>query len=161
MTRVRRTLKLPRLKLPAGAKVLKVKLPEPEVDREPGPRLICKGVVLGRAIPWKSPRVSQSGGVIMTRDYKSYVKWKQTIATQARLDMGRRKMYGGPVALKLTFYLRPTGRTRPDLDNIQKCFSDGLQKIVIHNDVEVHKVESERVMSATEPQRVVYEVWAI
>lgn len=148
---------LARLGAKAGPRTV---VPEPELDTEPGPRVVCKGVVHGRAVPWKAPRVNRNGEVWATRGYKNYVDWLATVARQVRLDMGRRRMYGGPVEVEATFYLHPAP-SMPDRINLMKAFEDAIQGVVYPNDTMVCGGEPRRVVSAFEDQRVEYEVRAI
>lgn len=160
MARSRRTLVIPKEML-ARAKVLQVRLPPPEDDLEPGPRLICKGVVPGRAIPWKSPTITRTGGSRPGRGYKAYKGWQDVVRHHARTDMGRRRPYGGPVDLACTFYIRPIpGMKTPDRTNLLKAFEDALEGVCYRNDTQVEGGPTRRVISAEEVQRVEYEVWA-
>jgi Holliday junction resolvase RusA-like endonuclease len=131
-------------------------------EPEPAGTVLCAGSVPGRAIPWKAPNIGRNGGVVHGRDYKRYEEWKQTVAANVRLAMRRRKVYGGPVDVVATFYLRPIpGRTLPDRDNLIKAFTDALQGVVIVNDVQVCGGEPRRVVSAEEAERVEFSVIAL
>lgn len=149
-----------------GAKVLRIDLdgigPDaPEVIGaavEPG-AMICSGTVPGRAVPWKSPTLSRTGGVARTRDYLNYESWKATVAGAARLAMGRKRPYGGPVRLEVAFYLQHRGST-PDTSNLVKGFEDSLQAIVYQDDCQVVAIQSERILTSTEEQRVEWAVHA-
>lgn len=131
-----------------------------DTERTPG-RVICEGTVPGRAVPWKSPTVGKNGGVVHGRDYKRYKAWQAHVALHARIAMGRHKPYGGPVSIDATYYLRPNGRTAPDTVNMHKAFVDALQGIVIANDVMEMRVQAEKVMTSTEPERVEFRVIAL
>jgi Holliday junction resolvase RusA-like endonuclease len=139
-----------------------------DAPREPG-SVVCSGVVAGRPTPWKAPHLSikpgRDGlprrGVVRDRGYRAYEAWKGSVAAAAFAAMRRSRPYGGPVELRLVFYVRPGGRTQPDLTNIQKSTEDGLQGSAISNDRQVHRVVAELVLSASEPQRCEFSVIAI
>lgn len=141
----------------------KPKAPPVEADnepREPG-SVICHGTILGRAVPWKAPTVSRAGGVVHGRDYKRFVAWQAEVRRQAAPLMGRRRPYGGPVALEMTFYLNPRGGTPPDPTNLQKSTEDAMQGILFVNDRQVQEVTSRRVVDRSQEQRVEFVVRAI
>lgn len=135
-------------------------LPIAAAERTPG-RVIGAGTVPGRATPWKAPKVSRDGGVVPTRDYKRYKDWQAHVALHARVAMGRRRPYGGPFRAEVTYYLRPNGRTAPDTVNLHKAFVDALQGVVVVDDIAEMQVAAEKVMTATEPERVEWRVIAL
>jgi hypothetical protein len=83
---------------------------------------------------------------------------KTLVAYQNALREGLRnagaEMHEGPYSIRFTFsrdleqFLTPTGRTSQrnpaDATNMQKATEDALQKILIHNDVDVIHIESDR-----------------
>lgn len=133
-------------------------------DLEPTGTLICEGTVLGRAVPWKSPTMSRTGGVIPNRGYKAYKTWQEIIKHHVRCHRPRRKSwpYGGPVELRVTFYVcKRGGRSNADTSNLTKAFEDSLQGELYANDSQVHRIRAERVFTSTEPERVEYQLIAI
>jgi Holliday junction resolvase RusA-like endonuclease len=78
----------------------------------------------------------------------------------AATQRARRRPYGGPVRLEVTYYLRPRPGGVPDTSNLTKAFEDALQGAVIRNDTQVVGHCTRRVVTAQEPERVVYRVIA-
>jgi Holliday junction resolvase RusA-like endonuclease len=136
-------------------------IPAAPVELAEAGTVIAEGVVPGRAIPWKSPRIGRNGGTVPTRDYSRYQAWQVEIQAAALLARSRRCPYGGAVHLIAEYYLRPNGRTVPDLDNLDKAFSDAIQGVLIINDVQVCSKSSRRVLTATEPERVEWRIVAV
>lgn len=124
--------------------------------------VVCEGVVEGQAVSWKAPSLGRNGGRVPTRDYKRYQGWQAEVKRQVAEHMGRRKPYGGPVSLDVTFYLAPVQRNhRPDRSNLLKAFEDALQSVAIANDTQIESGMTSRVFSDKERQRVEYRIVAI
>jgi Holliday junction resolvase RusA-like endonuclease len=122
--------------------------------------VVAEGTVPGRAVPWKSPTISRNGGVVPTRGYCSYKSWQEVVHTLATTQRRRRRPYGGPVMLQVTYYLHPRPEGTPDTSNLTKAFEDALQGAAIRNDSQVAAHLARRVITATEPERVEYRVIA-
>ncbi len=133
--------------------------PPAEPDAAPGV-VICSGVIEGRAVPWKAPHTSRRGGCVPTRDYKRYTTWLGTVRAGAKRLMGRKRPYGGPVEMEVTYYLAPRPGTLPDTSNLTKAFEDALQGVVYRNDGQVCRVVAARVVTSEEPERVEFVVRA-
>ena len=122
--------------------------------------VIVEGVVLGRATPWKAP-LAGGGNVKRRIQYKRYADWKRHVAASVRLCMGGRKPYQGEVAIDLKFYLEPRPCRPPDWDNATNAFQDGMNMIAFIDDTLVCRASVERIVSATEPERVEFRVTAL
>jgi Holliday junction resolvase RusA-like endonuclease len=135
--------------------------PPPELI-EPAGVLICGGFIPGRAVPWKAPRIGKNGGTVQGRDYLRYKAWQQEVNLRARLLMRRKRPYGGPVILGITFRLRPGVHHRgtPDVTNLCKAFEDALQGAAFVNDTQVQRIDGLRILSVEEPEGVQFEVWS-
>ena len=152
-----------------GRKVIKKKSgrkpsrPAPVVELVEPETVICEGEIFGRAVPWKAPSLGRNGGVNYSgRDYQAFTAWKESIKRQAAVLMRRTRPYGGPVRLYATFYLAPTPEPHiPDRTNLLKAFEDGLQGVVYPNDRWVCGGPGDRVISATERERVEFRVVAV
>lgn len=129
-------------------------------ELEPEGTLICEGFIAGRPTPWKAPTLGRNGGTVRTRDYKTYKAWQEWVALQAKLLMGRRRPYGGPVALSARFVLAPRPGKPPDRSNLLKSFEDALEGIVIRNDTQIIDGPTTRAITDTEPQGVRFRVVA-
>lgn len=129
---------------------------------EPG-TVLASGCVLGRPVPWKAPPIIVSKGrrgvAHWDRGYKTYTDWLGQVRTFAAFSRRRQGIYGGPVILVATFYVCPKG-TPPDTTNLLKAFEDGLQGVLIQDDVQVIEARVRRVISNAEPQRVEFELLA-
>jgi Holliday junction resolvase RusA-like endonuclease len=121
---------------------------------------VAEGTIPGRAVPWKSPTLGRNGGAIRSRGYGQYKAWQATVNVLAATQRARRRPYGGPVRLEVTYYLRPRPGGVPDTSNLTKAFEDALQGAVIRNDTQVVGHCTRRVVTAQEPERVVYRVIA-
>jgi hypothetical protein len=149
-----------------GAKPRRSRLREAIAEADPPPplepfgTLICSGVLVGRAVPWKSPEVDRYGRVRMTKDYCRYVDWYKTVQVHARQLMGDRKPYAGLVEMEVAFCLRPTGYRLPDRANLLKSWEDSLQGIVYRNDLQVAGGPAQRIVSGATPDRVIWSVYA-
>jgi Holliday junction resolvase RusA-like endonuclease len=125
--------------------------------------VLASGCVPGRPVPWKAPPIivakGKRGVAHWDRGYKSYCDWLTQVRTFAAFSRRRQGIYGGPVILKATFYACPKG-TPPDTTNLLKAFEDGLQGVLIQDDVQVVEAHVARVLSRTEPQRVEFELIA-
>lgn len=112
-------------------------------------------------MPWKAPHTTRTGGTYPTRDYKRYKAWQESVATQARRLMRRRRPYGGPVELAVVFYLCPRPGKYPDRSNLLKAFEDALEGVVYENDNQVSDGPTRRVISGQERARVEFRVIAL
>lgn len=126
---------------------------------QPG-AVVCEGTIIGRAVPWRVPKFSRSGGVVPTKDRRAYEGWKATVAAGARVAMAGRPMYGGAVRLEWVFYMKPKP-SMPDTSNLGKGAEDGLQGVVFANDKQVREIESKRVVSRDEVERAEFRVVAL
>lgn len=137
-------------------------------DVLPPQTVIAEGTVEGRAVPWTAPTITKHGGIVMSdrtsrgRAYLRFNDWRTKVTQEAKQALKRRRLYGGPVMIEATYYLCPKGNLAvPDLDNLNKAFSDALQDAVIVNDSQVVANRTARVLTAEEPERVDFRVIAI
>ena len=120
-------------------------------DRLAPGTLVCRVVVPGRAVPWSVPLVTRSGVGVKKR---RLLDWQKCVALYAKIAMGRRPPYAGPVRLALQVTLRPRGGRPPDATNLQKGVEDSIQGIIISNDSQVCEVRTVRT-SGTEDQTTI------
>lgn len=123
--------------------------------------IVCEGVILGRAVPWKAPTLGRNGGARRTPDYRRFIDWRARVAAQSRRQFGSLRPYDGPVRLDTTFYLRPAPGRPPDTDNLRKSFADALETIVFLNDTQVAGGTLWREIDPDQPERVEFRVIAI
>lgn len=134
------------------------------IDLEPSGTVLADGTVPGRAVPWKSPTVASTGGIVHDRGYKAYQAWQEAVKLHARIQRPRRRSwpYHGDCELRVTFYLRPRGgRSDPDCSNLVKAFEDALQGEIYGNDTQIHRIRAERIFTSESPERVEYAVLAL
>lgn len=115
--------------------------------------------VAGRPRPKARARVVMAGGKPHAYTPRSTAEW-ETAVKLAALAAGIRPIEG-PVAIRLTFYLRlPKKQTtsfpvaRPDLDNLEKAVLDALRQVLYHDDSQVVIKSSRKVYGQTEGVRV-------
>jgi Holliday junction resolvase RusA-like endonuclease len=130
------------------------------VELEPAGTVICEGEIPERPVPWKAPTLGANGGAIRNRSYVAYKTWQAVVAAHARVAMGRKRPYAGPVALCLAFHLSKRPGSPPDLSNLVKSTEDALQGVVYRNDTTVRRISAERIVGSTEPDRVRFRVVA-
>lgn len=142
-------------------RVASLKLPERvSMVIRPSGSLIFEGVVLGRPVPWKAPKVDRKGRTIPTADYKRFTAWKEGVRAQVYCDAAGMAVYAGEVAVLATFYLRAKPGRPPDTTNLFKAFEDGLQGVVFLNDSQVVQTTVSRVIDPAEVERVEFRVEA-
>ena len=123
--------------------------------------MIAKGTIPGRAVPWQAPTLGRNGGVNHSaRNYARYKQWLRTVADFAALSRPRGGPYAGPVSLRIVVYRRPGRGVAPDATNLQKAIEDGLQQVIYVNDRQVRDVHTTLHVTATEPERVEFQVVA-
>jgi Holliday junction resolvase RusA-like endonuclease len=138
----------------------RAKTPTEPVELVPPGVVVAEGTIPGRAVPWKAPNFGRGGGAIRSRDYCRFEAWQQEVHLRATQQRSRRRPYGGPVRLEATYYLRPRPGSVPDVCNLTKAFEDALEGAVYRNDTQVVGHCTRRVVTAQEPERVVYRVIA-
>ena len=143
----------PRPKAPRREKAESPKLAEPGT-------VIVEGVVMGRAVSWKSPNIG-GGNVKRRLVYKTYRQWKELVAFTVRPMMHGVRPYPGPVMVEFTFYLTPNPGHTPDVDNLGKSTQDSLNRVVFIDDTQVCESHLRRVITSTEPERVEIRVTAM
>lgn len=122
--------------------------------------VVCRGVVPGRACPWKAfPRVSAARRKAL--GYGALGEWKRTVNAHAALLMAGRPPYEGPVSLSVTFYLHPAPGRPPDRANLLKAFEDGLEGVCYPNDTTVSDGQVRRHICPRCVERVEFEVIAL
>ena len=132
---------------------------EPPTLAEPG-TVIVEGVVMGRAVSWKSPNIG-GGNVRRRLVYKTYRQWKELVAATMKPLMQGARPYAGPVVVEFVFYLIPNPGHTPDTDNLGKSTQDSLNRVVFIDDTQVCESHLKRIISATERERAELRVTAL
>lgn len=133
----------------------RAKAPRSE-DRIPPGAIVCRFAVDGTPRPWRAPTVTRNGHSFKD---KHLLKWQSTVKRQARLAMGQRSPYGGPVRLVMAFTLRRRPGAYPDVANLIKGTEDALQGSVIVNDRQTRRIEASRTIGDNDG--VVITVYAV
>jgi Holliday junction resolvase RusA-like endonuclease len=140
---------------------------------EPSGVVLARGVVEGKAVSWKAPPIIRERSATghkgkrrvahWDRDYKRFTGWIAEVKLQAEpCTIGRRGVYGGPVKLRVVFYVHcQREQWEPDTTNLVKAFEDALQGVVYANDRQVKETHARKITDKSEAERVEFEVTAL
>lgn len=101
----------------------------------------------GIPIPKGRPRATARGAYTILYTPTATKEYEAHVAEVATKHIPKTGMIMGPIAISLTFYLKPPKKyakkmgtphvTRPDVDNLAKAILDGLEGILYKNDAQV------------------------